>query len=227
MNLATAVNLYCYGTSEGVSKEWDTRGRGRKLTKKDAREQLVKKLSDKKISDESKVLNSAQQAALKEDLELGKKLGVLTIRQNAAQKEQGLVSVNLTAHGAAILEAEPWRYSNVIWVHHPDYGTYHTEYSSYNVTHAGFLNDRKSGLANKIKAPYDEIQRGYADMDHKDKTVTLNMVKGQRRDLNFIPDKVKDYFKALTKKEYGKAYSVTGKLSSGDRSYGDGWIENY
>ena len=28
MNLALTVELYCYGTSEGVEKSWDTRGRG-------------------------------------------------------------------------------------------------------------------------------------------------------------------------------------------------------
>lgn len=30
MNLEAAITLRCYGTSEGVAKEWDTRGRGRK-----------------------------------------------------------------------------------------------------------------------------------------------------------------------------------------------------
>src|ERR1035441_9127960 len=28
MNLATTIELYGYGTSEGVEKSWDTRGRG-------------------------------------------------------------------------------------------------------------------------------------------------------------------------------------------------------
>jgi hypothetical protein len=31
MNLASAIELYGYGTSEGVTKAWDTRGRGRAL----------------------------------------------------------------------------------------------------------------------------------------------------------------------------------------------------
>jgi predicted kinase len=30
MNLSTTITLHCYGTSEGVTKAWDTRGRGRK-----------------------------------------------------------------------------------------------------------------------------------------------------------------------------------------------------
>ena len=30
MNLAATISVYGYGTSEGVVKEWDTRGRGRK-----------------------------------------------------------------------------------------------------------------------------------------------------------------------------------------------------
>ena len=30
MNLAATLTLYAYGTSEGVTKSWDTRGRGRK-----------------------------------------------------------------------------------------------------------------------------------------------------------------------------------------------------
>lgn len=30
MNLAATTTLYAYGTSEGVTKSWDTRGRGRK-----------------------------------------------------------------------------------------------------------------------------------------------------------------------------------------------------
>lgn len=30
MNLASTIDLYAYGTSEGVSKAWDARGRGRK-----------------------------------------------------------------------------------------------------------------------------------------------------------------------------------------------------
>jgi hypothetical protein len=32
--LATSLELYCYGTSEGVQKAWDTRGRGRKTSAK-------------------------------------------------------------------------------------------------------------------------------------------------------------------------------------------------
>jgi len=33
MNISAAIQLYGYGTSEGVSRAWDTRGRGRKLGK--------------------------------------------------------------------------------------------------------------------------------------------------------------------------------------------------
>lgn len=32
MNLAATISLYAYGTSEGVLKEWDERGRGRKVS---------------------------------------------------------------------------------------------------------------------------------------------------------------------------------------------------
>jgi predicted ABC-type ATPase len=37
MNLLTAITLHCYGTSEGVTKAWDTRGRGRHAPMKSLR----------------------------------------------------------------------------------------------------------------------------------------------------------------------------------------------
>ena len=35
MNLATAIELHGYGTSEGVEKAWDTRGRGKHASSED------------------------------------------------------------------------------------------------------------------------------------------------------------------------------------------------
>ena len=60
MNLWATIEFQCYGTSEGVERAWDTRGRGRKVNPKaqydalEARIQALDKKSDSMNSDSSR-----------------------------------------------------------------------------------------------------------------------------------------------------------------------------